>query len=88
MFKKGQKVVKVLYGMGFKTGSFQYVHGKNKNKGFISIKDSEDGEPWGHYDIHAYDTKTGLAFENNIDGFKTYILSEKDAESQNISMEE
>ena len=74
--------------MGFKTGSFQYVHGKNENKGFISIKDSEDGEPWGHYDIHAYDVKTGESFEDNIPGFTSYIVSEEDAASQNISMEE
>jgi len=88
MFEAGQKVVKVITGAGFSTGSYHYVTGANKNKGYVSVADTEGGEPWGHHDIHAYHKETGIAFENNIPGFSSKIVSLEEAANMDIEMED
>lgn len=87
MFKAGQKVVKVINVLGIRSGSYCWVAGPNKNKGYISVTDTKDGDPWGNPDIHAYHRETGQPYENNIPGAVSYILTLKQAKEQQIEME-
>lgn len=76
MFKKGQRVVKLIRGGGTETASITKVVAVDKKRGLCSTDDSHvfkasDIEPDG---VQTYRTIDGTAMANYIPGFSTRIV--------------
>ena len=71
MFEKGQRVVKLIEGMGTETASIQEVAKINKKKNIVWIGDDyheDDG-------VNAYFLDSGRAVANYIGGFRSRIVT-------------
>ena len=71
--KKGQIVVKILDGAGFRTASFHKV--KVVKEGIIFL-----GEGRSNNDVSAYYVADGKAVNDYIPGFRTYLAELDDGE--------
>lgn len=70
MFKKGDKVIKILSGAGFETGMIREVQkvSKKKNMAFLDADDANEKSP------QAYDLETGYAINSYVSGFSSRII--------------
>lgn len=83
--KKGDKVVKVLTGAGFRTASYQEVTGVRNHGQIILLNDETDVSAG----VNAYNAITRQAVASYIPGFSTMLLTEEEAKAEkDIEFEE
>jgi hypothetical protein len=71
MFKKGQKVVRVIYGAGTKTASIVTIGKVSRKKGIVWLDDQDD---LSDESPSAYYLDDGLAVRNWITGFSSCLI--------------
>lgn len=76
-FKKGMRVGQVISGFGGDIVCMdKWIAGFYK--GYAVIADEGEELDQGTEDLNSYDADSGLAKENNIPGFKSYLLTEEE----------
>lgn len=70
MFKKNDKVVKIIIGGGVETASIKVVQAVDKKKGLVFL-DSDDRDPEG---VQTYRDSDGRAAADYIPGFTSRLI--------------
>lgn len=79
--KRGEIVVKILQGGGFRTASFAKIKAVKKGIAYLGEGRKED-------DVNAYDSESGRSINNYIPGFSSSIVTLDDGEKAYLKKDE
>lgn len=83
MFKAGDLVVKIIQGPGSKTATLARLRGRPNSAGTIVFT----GDGFESDDVDAYYSRNGLATQNFIPGFSSYLVALDGGEEERLGLE-